>query len=621
MSYKALYRKYRPQSFADVSDQEHITRTLKNALKEGKVSHAYLFSGPRGVGKTSVAKIFAKAVNCTHNMSGEPCNECDICNGITDGSISDVVEIDAASNNGVDEIRDLRDKVKYLPSQCRYKVYIIDEVHMLTTAAFNALLKTLEEPPKHVIFILCTTEPQKVPATIQSRCQRFEFHLIGREEIEARIKEVARYEYIQIDDEAIKTIAEVSEGGMRDALSLLDQAEAYSKESHITLDDVLQVSGKLSNDILINLATSIQNGNALDAITTLDALLKIGKEIPKIMNGLVVFYKDILVIKNVKPDLMKVGYNSEAFRNLVQNITNKNIYQNIDILVEAISEMRYAENQRLYTEIAFIKMADTKNNRYFEPYSEQQPQTFTPTPQPQKPKQEPKVEPTPQAPIQTTPTPKPVEVKDEPKEEPATVVFEEPTQETTVEEQPVEKPAEEAPRSIAETKGTFDITIVEKVLNGANKQFKKDVIDSMPQTIRKTRGTDLHEAALLLQDATVQAASDNCLVLTYDEVSYCNLAMKKANRDKIIQIFSKEYNKDIDFIAIPFDTWKEVSDEFIKLYRANRAAQRRDFIKLTPVYVDGLRISSDEVNQTQEEDTPDEFSDFISSFDGIIEVK
>ena len=256
MSYKALYRKYRPQSFADVSDQEHITRTLKNALKEGKVSHAYLFSGPRGVGKTSVAKIFAKAVNCTHNMSGEPCNECDICNGITDGSISDVVEIDAASNNGVDEIRDLRDKVKYLPSQCRYKVYIIDEVHMLTTAAFNALLKTLEEPPKHVIFILCTTEPQKVPATIQSRCQRFEFHLIGRDEIEARIREVSRYEYIQIDDEAVKTIAEVSEGGMRDALSLLDQAEAYSKESHITLDDVLQVSGKLSNDILINLASS-----------------------------------------------------------------------------------------------------------------------------------------------------------------------------------------------------------------------------------------------------------------------------------------------------------------------------------------------------------------------------
>ena len=617
MSYKALYRKYRPQSFADVSDQEHITRTLKNALKEGRVSHAYLFSGPRGVGKTSIAKIFAKAVNCTHNMSGEPCNDCDICNGITDGSISDVVEIDAASNNGVDEIRDLRDKVKYLPSQCRYKVYIIDEVHMLTTAAFNALLKTLEEPPKHVIFILCTTEPQKVPATIQSRCQRFEFHLIGRDEIEARIREVSRYEYIQIDDEAVKTIAEVSEGGMRDALSLLDQAEAYSKESHITLDDVLQVSGKLSNDILINLASSIQNGNALDAITTLDALLKIGKEIPKIMNGLVVFYKDILVIKNVKPDLLKVGYDSENFKNLVQSLTNKDIYRNIDILSESISEMRYAENQRLYTELAFIKMADTKNNRYFEPYSEPQPQLFVPPKQVEKPKSEKKEEPAVQ-----TPAPAPVEpkieesiVKEELKEEPTpTVEF--------VEEEKAEtpQPVEEAPRSIAETKGTFDITIVEKILNGANKQFKTEVIESLPQTIRKTRGTDLHEAALLLQDATVQAASDNCLVLTYEEVSYCNLAMKKANRDKIKQIFSNEYNKDIDFIAIPFATWKEVSDEFIKLYRANRQAQRRDFIKLSPVYVDGLRINSDDI-EVKEEEESDEFKDFVDSFKDIIEVK
>lgn len=616
MSYKALYRKYRPQSFADVSDQEHITRTLKNALKEGRVSHAYLFSGPRGVGKTSIAKIFAKAVNCTHNMSGEPCNDCEICNGITDGSISDVVEIDAASNNGVDEIRDLREKVKYLPSQCRYKVYIIDEVHMLTTAAFNALLKTLEEPPKHVIFILCTTEPQKVPATIQSRCQRFEFHLIGRDEIEARIREVSRYEYIQIDDEAVKTIAEVSEGGMRDALSLLDQAEAYSKESHITLDDVLQVSGKLSNDILINLATSIQNGNALDAITTLDALLKIGKEIPKIMNGLVVFYKDILVIKNVKPDLLKVGYDSENFKYLVQSLTNKDIYRNIDILSESISEMRYAENQRLCTELAFIKMADTKNNRYFEPYSEPQPQLFVPPKQVEKPKPEKKEEP-----VVQTPAPAPVEpkieepiVKEEPKEEPTpTVEF--------VEEEKAETPqlVEEAPRSIAETKGTFDITIVEKILNGANKQFKTEVIESLPQTIRKTRGTDLHEAALLLQDATVQAASDNCLVLTYEEVSYCNLAMKKANRDKIKQIFSNEYNKDIDFIAIPFATWKEVSDEFIKLYRANRQAQRRDFIKLSPVYVDGLRINSDDVEVKEEES--DEFKDFVDSFKDIIEVK
>ena len=619
MSYKALYRKYRPQSFADVSDQEHITRTLKNALKEGRVSHAYLFSGPRGVGKTSIAKIFAKAVNCTHNMSGEPCNECEICTGITDGSISDVVEIDAASNNGVDEIRDLRDKVKYLPSQCRYKVYIIDEVHMLTTQAFNALLKTLEEPPKHVIFILCTTEPQKVPATIQSRCQRFEFHLIGREEIESRIREVSRYEYIQIDDDAVKTIAEVSEGGMRDALSLLDQAEAYSKESHITLEDVLQVSGKLSNDILINLATSIQYGNALDAITTLDALLKIGKEIPKIMNGLVVFYKDILVIKNVKPDLMKVGYNTENFKSLVQNLTNKDIYRNIDILSEAISEMRYAENQRLYTELAFIKMADVKNNRYFEPYPEVAPKPQTPVKQEPKPV-EVKVEAKPvvlnEKPVEETPKPVINQPINEPKEEiNTTPLFNESEIDTEKKEE-----TDNIIRSIAEEKGTFDITCIEKVLNGANKQFKMEVIDALPQIIRRTKGSDLHEAALLLQDAQIQAASDNFLVITYEEVSFCNLAMKKGNKDKIKKIFSKEYNKDIDFVAIPFATWKEVSDEFIKLYRANRQAQNRDFIKLTPVYVEGLRISTDD-SSIDSEEKQDEFKDFMDSFKDILEVK
>ena len=619
MSYKALYRKYRPQSFADVSDQEHITRTLKNALKEGRVSHAYLFSGPRGVGKTSIAKIFAKAVNCTHNMSGEPCNECEICTGITDGSISDVVEIDAASNNGVDEIRDLRDKVKYLPSQCRYKVYIIDEVHMLTTQAFNALLKTLEEPPKHVIFVLCTTEPQKVPATIQSRCQRFEFHLIGREEIESRIREVSRYEYIQIDDDAVKTIAEVSEGGMRDALSLLDQAEAYSKESHITLEDVLQVSGKLSNDILINLATSIQYGNALDAITTLDALLKIGKEIPKIMNGLVVFYKDILVIKNVKPDLMKVGYDTENFKSLVQNLTNKDIYRNIDILSEAISEMRYAENQRLYTELAFIKMADVKNNRYFEPYPEVAPKPQTPVKQEAKPV-EVKVETKPtiqtEKPVEETPKPVINQPINEPKEEVSTTPL---FNESEIDKEKKEE-TDNTIRSIAEEKGTFDITCIEKVLNGANKQFKMEVIDALPQIIRRTKGSDLHEAALLLQDAQIQAASDNFLVITYEEVSFCNLAMKKGNKDKIKKIFSKEYNKDIDFIAIPFATWKEVSDEFIKLYRANRQAQNRDFIKLTPVYVEGLRISTDDSSSDSEE-KQDEFKDFMDSFKDILEVK
>ena len=230
VSYQALYRVWRPQNFIDVVGQEHVTKTLQNALLQDKISHAYLFSGPRGTGKTSAAKILAKAVNCERAPVAEPCNECSACLGITDGSISDVIEIDAASNNGVEEIRDIRDKVKYAPSSVKYKVYIIDEVHMLSIGAFNALLKTLEEPPKHVIFILATTEPHKIPLTIISRCQRFDFKRITAKAIVNRMKLIASETGVECDEEALQIIARAAEGGMRDALSLLDQAISFSNE-------------------------------------------------------------------------------------------------------------------------------------------------------------------------------------------------------------------------------------------------------------------------------------------------------------------------------------------------------------------------------------------------------
>ena len=304
MSYQALYRTYRPQSFKEVSGQEHITRTLMNALKNDKISHAYLFSGPRGTGKTSIAKIFAKAVNCMKAPTSDCCCECEICKGIAEGKIGDVIEIDAASNNGVDEIRDLRERVKYVPSVCKYKVYIIDEVHMLSTSAFNALLKTLEEPPKHAIFILATTEIHKIPATILSRCQRYDFRAISNEDLIKRLHQVSSMEKIQITDEAIEVIAVNAEGGLRDALSLLDQAISYAT-GEITASDVHRISGSVTSDDLIELITAIKEMNPSKAMDIIDDLIKNGKEITRIVNDLITFFKNILLFKNVP------NYNSD----------------------------------------------------------------------------------------------------------------------------------------------------------------------------------------------------------------------------------------------------------------------------------------------------------------------
>ncbi|MER2256774.1 MAG: DNA polymerase III subunit gamma/tau, partial [Priestia megaterium] len=286
MAYQALYRVYRPQSFNDVVGQQHIIKTLQNALVQEKFSHAYLFSGPRGTGKTTAAKILAKAVNCEKAPIAEPCNECATCRGITDGSISDVIEIDAASNNGVDEIRDIRDKVKYAPSAVRYKVYIIDEVHMLSIGAFNALLKTLEEPPAHVIFILATTEPHKIPLTIISRCQRFDFKRISPEDIVYRMKEVLGSEELEVSEDALYEIAKASEGGMRDALSLLDQSISYSTDK-VSLEDVLSITGAVSQSFIVKIVQAIFNKNIVEALDSVESLIKNGKDPARFVEDLI----------------------------------------------------------------------------------------------------------------------------------------------------------------------------------------------------------------------------------------------------------------------------------------------------------------------------------------------
>lgn len=358
MAYKALYRTYRPQTFKDVTGQEVVVKTLQNAIINNKISHAYLFSGPRGTGKTSVARIFAKALNCVNLEDGEPCDKCTSCQEISDGINPDVIEIDAASNNGVDEIRDIREKVKFLPSGSRYKIYIIDEVHMLSGGAFNALLKTLEEPPKHVVFILATTEPQKLPATIISRCQRFEFKALTVEEISERVKLICKLEDVSITEEALNSIGESAEGGMRDALSILDQAISYGNKE-ITIDDINEVTGSLSFEKIITLAKAIEEKDVHVTLECVNELIGEGKEISKIINSLLVFYRDVLLYKSVGTSgFSKFVFTEEKFQELCLNIPMSKIMYFVDVLSDIQNKVRYTTTPNVFLEIALIKMCN-----------------------------------------------------------------------------------------------------------------------------------------------------------------------------------------------------------------------------------------------------------------------
>ena len=363
MSYVALYRAYRPQTFNEVAGQKPIIQTLKNAIKLNKVAHAYLFAGPRGTGKTTMAKIMAKALNCEDGPNADFDNNSEICQGITKGSISDVVEIDAASNNGVDEIRELRDNVKYLPSVCRYKVYIIDEVHMLSTGAFNALLKTLEEPPAHVIFILATTEPHKVPATILSRCQRFDFQAISEQDIIHRLKDVVLEEKIAVTDEALELVASLCEGGMRDALSLLDESISYAS-GEVGVDDVLAVSGNVSDNLILGLLQKVLNNQSAEALDDLNKILSEGKEISKVISDFSTFLRNILLFKINKISSSKKIYNSPEFISFANTISSYKIYNYLSLLNNTLNDIKYTNQKRAFLEICILKMADKDNVDY-----------------------------------------------------------------------------------------------------------------------------------------------------------------------------------------------------------------------------------------------------------------
>ena len=364
MSYLALYRKWRPMVFKDVVEQEHVIKTLSNSVMTGRVAHAYLFCGTRGTGKTTTAKIFSRAVNCLDPVDGDPCNQCEICKGILNGSILDVIEIDAASNNSVDNVRDIRDEVVYTPSKAKYRVYIIDEVHMLSTGAFNALLKTLEEPPSHVIFILATTEPHKLPATILSRCQRFDFRRIPVDSITKRVEYIAKESGVKIQREASTLIAKLSDGALRDAISILDQCISLGKEE-LTYEDVLKITGIVKDTFVFEMVEYIINKQVEGILNHIDKLIMDGKSINQFVSDLIFYYRNLLICSTTKNPEEIIDVSEDAIKKMKKQCEKMETFEFVTAIKELSSleaALKWSTHPRILLETALIKLSEDSLN-------------------------------------------------------------------------------------------------------------------------------------------------------------------------------------------------------------------------------------------------------------------
>jgi DNA polymerase-3 subunit gamma/tau len=658
MAYKALYRTYRPSNFHEIAGQEHITKTFQNALKNNKIAHAYLFSGPRGTGKTSIAKIIAKAVNCVHAPTSNPCNECEICKGIDQNTINDVIEIDAASNNGVDEIREIRDKVKYLPGVGQYKVYIIDEVHMLSTGAFNALLKTLEEPPKHVIFILATTEPHKIPATIHSRCQRFDFRGISVKEIIKRLNTIIEEENISIEKEAIKVIAESVEGGMRDAISLLDQVISYT-EDKVTVDDVHTIKGTVSNERLLDIAISIKENDSVLAMKKLDELISLGKEAPRLIDNMIQFYRNVLIYKNTNvEEVDQLIFKDERFKELASSLSNNVVFFYIDILNKTMNDMRYTNNGKLFAELALIKLVD--------PVEKQEIVLSEEIYQLQKEIEMLKEE------MHKIELMKPteefnfdqfneiIEEKKEAKEFNTQIEEDDRSDDLTeediendeydetkeIEEEISEESHEEQSNLFAlneeedaqenkettpnldtvkkeETKQevekrdykTYDIRYIEDILNNADREIKIQM-NQRWYDIERFSSNEQMNYAKMITDGRLVATDGQMIIIEYPSASLCNRMMKPSTKKQTTKLLSDYYKREIDYLAIPKEVWEEKSQEFIRKWK-----NKEKNIKLSPINYPGLK-ELPKMTEEVEDMQPDSVKDALDMFgDDFVKVK
>ena len=518
MAYISLYRKYRPHKFEDVVGQNIVVSILKNSIVENKIGHAYIFSGPRGTGKTSVAKIFAKAVNCLNSKDGDVCGECEVCNKDQIEDI-DIVEIDAASNNGVDEIREIRNNAKLLPALYKYKVYIIDEVHMLSTSAFNALLKTLEEPPSHVIFILATTEFNKIPITVVSRCQKFDFKKIKLKDIKDRLNYILDQEGKKLDEEIVDFIASISDGGLRDAINLLDQTLSLNKKN-INIEDVYQITGYIKNDSILKLLEQMFVGNIDESLKCIEEYAENERNYTYLCNKMIDILKDILIYNETDNYFTK---KYEEKLSSFSRIDIDKIIKTVEILLELRNELKKSNDQKIIMEIYILKILLLFNNKE-----------------------------------KTEEIAKIKEKKVEVNEEKITEIIEK-----KVEKE--EKPATEEKKLKVEIKDNEDDKLKEIKINnafyGANKELKIKFVDKFDEINDYISHKDFNSIANLLTKSTPEVVADKNVLFTFKKDIDSNLF--NLNTEEVQKLLKQIYKKKYSVIAVSEEEWKKLKEEYI----------------------------------------------------------
>ncbi|MBS5367880.1 MAG: DNA polymerase III subunit gamma/tau [Coprobacillus cateniformis] len=592
MAYKTLYRVYRPQRFEDVAGQEHIITTLRHAVEENKIAHAYLFCGPRGTGKTTIAKLLAKAINCTGDI--KPCDECENCKEITLGSHPDVIEIDAASNNGVDEVRSLIEKVKYAPTQGKYKVYIIDEVHMMSTGAFNALLKTLEEPPAHVVFILATTEPHKILPTIISRCQRFDFTKLSMLDIVNRMKKVITEEHYQCDDEALEMIAKLADGGMRDALSILEQCLAFN-DQHLTIQDVNQIYGIVSLENKIDFSKILLSKDMKKSLSMLEEMKMNGIDIKRLTLDLVDILKDIVIYRNTQDESILFVLSKFYLDMIVPYITCEEALTFIDILMEASEKYSKVINPSIYFELAILKICNQiKDEKVIHVETVAVP----------------KVE----SPIQEIPKVAEIQAS-EPIEEPVEEILAEEIIDDSIQEEVIPEPILEQEEIEQEEIPTFEFEQKEEVQSQVDEniqidpddimnilvQAKREILENIqerwPIIKRYLANLNTAKSAGMLCDGAAVAACPGGLIISFEFQPAVNAVNYYKNYKQLSSFLTEILGQEYRFIAVQQDDWLKIRSHFIELKKKGQLPQPHE---LTLKHIDSHDLDYVDLNEAQE---------------------